>query len=133
MARPKNIKNLSSDQLYKLWQQTVAKEESIKRDLLAKARATVKELEAWFAGKKSSKGKAKSSFAPKRTKKSRAKRGGLKKAVLAYLAHGPQPIKSIVVATKGNYASVSQTLNNLKKEKLVTKSKERGSPYTLVR
>jgi predicted transcriptional regulator len=63
----------------------------------------------------------------------RGKRGGLKAAVLEYLKSGPQPIKSIVIATKGNYASVAQTLNNLKKAKLVTKDSKRGGAYALVK
>ena len=129
MARPKSIAKLTSEQIYKLWEETVEKEHALKRDLLASARSTVKELEAWFKGKKTRKGKK--SF-PK-VKKRRGKRGGLKKAVLALLEKGPQPIKAIVTATKGNYASVSQLLMNLKKAKLVTKGKERGSAYTLVK
>jgi hypothetical protein len=130
MARPKHVSLLSSDQLYKLWQRTVEKEHAVKRELLAKARATVKELEAFLAGKKTRKDKK---GAVTKVKKSRGKRGSLKRAVLALLEKGPQPIKGIVIATKGNYGSVFQTLNNLRKEKLVIKGKERGGAYNLVK
>ena len=66
-------------------------------------------------------------------KRTRRKRGGLKKAVLALLEKGPQPIKVIVTATKGNYGTVSQLLMKLTKDKVLTKGKERGSAYTLVK
>ena len=121
---------MTVEQLEQLLEKRRAQEHDSKKAELIAVRAKVKELEAYFSGKKTRKGKK---LVVLKVKRSRRKRGGLKKAVLALLEKGPQPIKGIVTATKGNYGTVSQLLMKLTKEKILTKGKERGSAYTLVK
>jgi len=121
---------MTVEQLEQLLEKRREQEHDFKRKELDEAKAKVKELEAYFAGKKTRKGRK--SFFPK-VKGTRGQRGKLKASVLALLENGPQPIKEIVTATKGNYGTVSQLLMKLTKEKVLTKGKERGSSYTLVK
>lgn len=126
----KSLEDMSVAELEQLLEERKKAEYSEKKTELASAKAKVKELEAYFAslGKKPRIGRSVAKGTPKKT---RAKRGNLRAAVLAFLGKGEFPLKEIVAGVHGNYGTVAQLVAKLKKEKMISQGAGRGAAYSL--
>jgi predicted transcriptional regulator len=132
MSRSKSLQNMSVAELEQLLAKRLMAEHDEKQAQLTAAKAKVKELEAYFAsqGKNPREGRTSAKAAPM---KIRRKRGGLRAAVLVFLAKGKSPLKDIVAGVHGNYGTVAQLVAKLKKEKVIFQGAGRGAAYFLAK
>jgi hypothetical protein len=130
MSRSKSLKNMSVTELEQLLEKRLKAEYNEKKAEFTAAKAKVKELEAYFAsqGKKPRGRRARAKAASVKT---RAKRGNLRAAVIAFLGKGKFALKDIVAGVHGNYGTVAQLVAKLKKEKVIAQGTGRGAAYSL--